>query len=310
MTLNPSLEILIQELFGENTGAFWTWMNRPLSPVIRVNPLRIHPEVLRGRLERQGILLEPLPLGGRFFRVRQWSVPLGNTLEHFRGMIYIQSLASLLPPLVLDPKPGERVLDMAAAPGSKTTQMAEMMENRGVILANDIDRKRIRALANNVDRMGSLCVVIREGDGTTLGTEYPQFFDRVLLDAPCSALGTLHENREVLRWWSPAKVHRLVGLQRKMILSAYDALRPGGVMVYSTCTLTVEENEGILGYLLKHRPEAQILPLPDLPGIRIRPALSSWKGVSFPQAVHRAGRIWPFENETEGFFLAKIARPL
>ncbi len=308
MPENPHLRALVEELLGEASSRFWMWASRPVPPVIRVNVLRTDPETLRRRLESQGFVLEALPLGQAFFRVRRWPIPLGNTLEHHLGYFYVQSLASLLPPLVLNPQPGERVLDLAAAPGSKTTQMAEMMRNRGVILANDIDRKRLRALANNVDRMGSLCVVISEDDGTRMGERYPGFFDRVLLDAPCSAIGTLHENREILRWWGPGKVRRLVGLQRKLILSAFDALRPGGEMVYATCTLTPEENEGVLAHLLALRPEARILPLPELPGVRIHPGLRSWRGTRYPPDVVRAGRLLPFENETEGFFLARVAR--
>lgn len=305
---NRELRTFLHDLLGEEIPAFLSWMEQNLPPVIRTHRLRISPERLQERLERQGFVLTPLPLGEGIFRVERWPFPLGNTLEHHLGYFYVQSLASLLPPLLLKPRPGERVLDLAAAPGSKTTQMSEMMENRGVIVANDIDRKRLRALANNVDRMGSLNVVITEGDGTRFGTTHPGYFHRVLLDAPCSALGTLHENREILRWWSFRKVRRLVGLQRKLILAAWDALAPGGVMVYSTCTLTPDENEEIVTHLLRSREGVEILPVPELPSIRFRPGLTRWKEGTYPEEMARTARIMPFENGTEGFFLALLRK--
>ncbi len=301
---NRELFAFLSELFGEELPRFTAWMEGNLKPVIRTNRLRIDPDRLKTRLERQGFELSPLPLMEGLFRVESWPFPLGNTLEHHLGYFYVQSLASLLPPLLLAPRPGERVLDLAAAPGSKTTQMAEMMGNRGVIVANDIDRKRLRALANNVDRLGALNVVITETDGTRFGETHRDHFHRVLLDAPCSALGTLHENREILRWWSFRKVRRLAGLQRKLILAAWDALAPGGEMVYSTCTLTPEENEDVVAFLLNSREEVEVLPLPDLPGIRFRPGLSRWRERTYPPEMARVGRVLPFENQTEGFFLA------
>lgn len=306
---NRELETFLHSLLGDEWPLFLQWMERSLKPVIRTNLLRISPDRLRARLEAQGFELEPLPLHAGIFRVKAWPFPLGNTLEHHLGYFYVQSLASLLPPLLLAPQPGERVLDLAAAPGSKTTQMSEMMANRGMIVANDIDRKRLRALVNNVDRMGALNVVITEMDGTRFGTTHTGFFHRVLLDAPCSALGTLHENREILRWWGFSKVRRLVGLQKKLILSAWDALMPGGVLVYSTCTLTPDENEEIVAYLLASREGVEILPLPELPGIRFRPGLTSWRDRTYPEVLARTGRLLPFENDTEGFFLALIRKP-
>jgi len=306
--MNRELFGFLEVLLGEDLPRWMAWMEEGVKPVIRTNRLRISPQELQKRLEAQGFVLTPLPLAEGIFRVDFWPFPLGNTLEHHLGYFYVQSLASLLPPLVLAPKPGERVLDLAAAPGSKTTQMAEMMENRGLIVANDIDRKRLRALANNVDRLGALNVVITETDGTRFGITHRGFFHRVLLDAPCSALGTLWENREILRWWSFQKVRRLVGLQRKLVLSAWDTLAPGGEMVYATCTLTPEENEGVVAHLLANREDVEVLPLPEFPGLRYRPGLSQWRDQTFPPEVARTVRLMPFENQTEGFFLARFRK--
>ncbi len=304
---NPGLSRLLVELLGEETPDFWMWAQSRLPSTLRVNRMRMSPGELRRRLESQGFLLEPHPLGEEVFVIRHAPFPPGNTLEHYLGAFYLQSLASMIPPLVLDPQPGEWVLDLTAAPGSKTTQIAERMRYTGVVVANELDRTRLKALSNNVDRMGAYNVVITEMDGTRVGSLLPNTFDRVLLDAPCSALGTLHQNPDVLRWWNMHKVRRLVGLQRKLILSAMDALRPGGVMVYSTCTLTPYENEAVLAWLLEQRPEAEILPLPPLP-LNLTPGLTHFRDQQFPEAVRRAARLYPHLNHTEGFFVARIQK--
>jgi len=304
---SPRLQALVEALLGEEAPLFWMWSRTRLPSTLRVNRMRMDPEVLRERLEAQGFGLEPHPLGSEVFVIREAPFPPGNTLEHYMGAFYLQSLASMIPPIVLDPQPGERVLDLTAAPGSKTTQIAESMRYTGVVVANELDRTRLKALSNNVDRMGAYNVVITELDGTRIGSLMPEAFDRVLLDAPCSALGTLHQNPDVLRWWNMKKVRRLAGLQRKLILSAYDALRPGGILVYATCTLTPHENEAILAWLLQQRPGAELLPLPPLP-FELTPGLTRFQGQTYPEAVRHAARLYPHRNQTEGFFFARLRK--
>ena len=305
---NRELFTFLTELLGDEVEALLAWAKQKLPPVIRVNTLKIEVPALRSRLEAQGFELEPIPFYPEAFRVRHAPVEVGKTLEHFLGYYYVQDTASMLPPLVLNPQPGERVLDIAAAPGSKTTQMAQMMRNTGLIVANDVDVERIRALASNLDRLGVLNTVVTETDGYKLGFEQENFFDRVLLDAPCSAIGTLHKAYEITRWWAWTKVGMLVRTQKGLILAAYRALRPGGLMVYSTCTLVPEENEGVVRFLLERHPEAQLLEPPDF-GLRMRPGLLEWKRNRYPEAVARTRRIYPYENEMEGFYIALIRKP-
>jgi NOL1/NOP2/sun family putative RNA methylase len=213
----------------------------------------------------------------------------------------------MLPPLALDPQPGETVLDLAAAPGSKTTQMAQIMENKGVIVANDLAIERIRALASNIDRLGVLNVAVLQGDGSRLGDEMPESFDRVLLDAPCSAVGTLHSAYELPKWWSWNKIGRLVGIQRKLMLSAFKALKPGGVLVYSTCTLVPSENEGIVNYLLEREPSARAVEIEDMK-VPLRPGLTSWKKGEFDESLMLTRRVIGHEAGMEGFYIAKIEK--
>ncbi len=307
---NRELFTFLSELFSEHDlKAFLEATRRKLPTVIRVNTLKAsEPEVVQ-RLQRQGFVLENIPGIPAAYRIREKPYPIGKTLEHFLGYVYVQELASMLPPVILGPRPHERVLDLAAAPGSKTTQMAQMMENTGVIVANDVDVQRMKALTNNLDRSGVINTVLTQVDGYKLGFWLENTFDRVLLDAPCSALGTLHKTYEILKWWSWGKVGRLVRTQKGLILAAYRALRPGGVMVYSTCTLVPEENEGVVQFLKERHPEAQILPIPEIPGFKTRPGFTRWKRNEYPPETSHTLRVYPQDNLTEGFFIARISKP-
>ncbi len=306
---NRSLVGFLEELLKGNLKEFIEWAASPLPPVLRVNTLKSTIGTVVERLERQGFVLEQIKKLPILFRLRHSPVEIGRTLEHFLGFIYIQELASAIPALVLDPRKGERVLDMAAAPGSKTTLMAQLMENTGLIVANDIDYERLRALASNLDRLGVLNVVMTEVDGHKFGFWHEGQFDKVLVDVPCSAIGTLHRAPEILKWWSWEKVHRLTRIQKGLILAGYRALREGGLMVYSTCTLVPQENEAIVDFLLNHYPEAEIVDFEDF-GLVWSLGLTEWKHRTYDERVKKTKRLLPFANQTEGFYVAKIRKPL
>ena len=170
-----------------------------------------------------------------------------------KGYIYLQSLSSMIPPLVLDAKGNEQILDMASAPGSKTTQISAMMNNTGHIIANELDKIRCERLKFNLNNQGATNVEVINGYGEKLGEKYPKNFDRVLLDTPCSGEGRfIAEIAGTYRNWSMKTVKELSKLQRKLIKSGYNALKPSGIMVYSTCTLNLEENENILKWALEN----------------------------------------------------------
>lgn len=180
------------------------------------------------------------------------------------GHIYLQSLSSMIPPLVLKPVPGSRILDLTAAPGSKATQMAALMGNDGFILANELDLVRTERLKFNVERQGAAIVEVRRGDGKRLDQKWERQFDAVLLDAPCSGVGLfMMNNPQTYRYWSPRLVGQLVKEQRKLMESAFRALKPGGTLVYSTCSLIREENEANAAWLLERYGEALSLEKPD-----------------------------------------------
>lgn len=219
-----------------------------------------------------------------------------------RGYLYLQSLSSMVPPVVLNPKPGESVLDLTAAPGSKTTQMAALMENKGYILANELDKIRCERLKYNIENQNAKIVEAINGRGEKIGEQNENKFDKVLLDAPCSGEGRfLMDSPQTYRNWNVREVTKLASLQKKLFQSAYKALKPQGTMVYSTCTLNKQENEEVLEWAIKEM-KLKILDI----GIEIReaiPAFVEGKDVSISKAI----RILPSKG-MEGFFVCKLKK--
>jgi len=293
------------EEMGLELAEFVPALLRPPSQTFRINTLK------GGRKQVLDALahLEPEPVGWNplVFRVRN-RTKLGNLLEHFLGLIYVQDASSTIPVTVLDPQPGEEILDMSAAPGSKTTQIAAAMGNTGLLVANDVSGRRIPALTGNLDRAGVLNAVVTRQPGQAYGRIATERFDRVLLDAPCSSEGTLCRSLRALEIWSESAIERLSHTQRGLILSAYYALKPGGVMVYSTCTFAPEENEAVVTHLLKKFPEAVVEPI-TLPGLDAEPGFSRWRNTEFNPAVKNILRLFPHRHDGEGFCIAKIRKP-
>ena len=210
-----------------------------------------------------------------------------------KGYIYIQSLSSMVPPIVLSPKENEKVLDLTAAPGSKTTELATLMNDKGYILANELDKIRCERLKYNVEKQGSNIIEIINGRGEKLGDKYPEYFDKVLLDTPCSGEGRFIVNKlATYRDWSLKRVRELTKIQRKLFESAYKALKPNGIMVYSTCTLNEDENENILNWALENFD----IKLMDI-DLEMKNMEKSDKVI----------RILP-SRDTEGFFVAKLKK--
>ncbi len=188
--------------------------------------------------------------------------PIGKTIPHFCGEWYSSSLSSLLAVECLDPKPNEKILDMCASPGSKTTFIADKMENTGVLIANEIKRARIPALQQNILRMGVHNTIITQYDATQLPDFFGEEFDRILLDAPCSGDGFGRKDKNFYRTlWKEKNITFCAQLQKKLITSAFEMLNLGGEMIYSTCTGAPEENEMIVQFLLDTYPEAELIPI-------------------------------------------------
>jgi len=272
----------------------------PLPAVLRVNTLLAEPEDVVERLARRGFHLTPLPWGGLY----QCAAPgLGRTLEHWAGCFYLQEAAQTLPPLALDPQPGETVLDLCASPGGKASQMAALMENRGTLVVNEPIARRQPALLANLNRLGVLNSVVT----AYRGESFPGSgcFDRVLVDAPCSGEGTLRKDSSMRRGASAATIHRLAALQRRLIVRAFDLVRPGGTLVYSTCTFAPEENEAVIASLLEVRKatvERAALPTSTSAG------LTTWDGATLPEELAGCARVYPHQGDSGGGFLARVCR--
>jgi NOL1/NOP2/sun family putative RNA methylase len=225
---------------------------------------------------------------------------LTETAAFREGRIYVQSLSSMLAPLALDPQPGEEVLDLAAAPGGKTLRIAALMQNRGRIAAVEPIKDRFFRLRANLERCGVTIARTYRKDGRTIGAKVPGRFDRVLLDAPCSSEARVSAlDPSSYAHWSPRKIREAARKQRGLVLSAFDALKPGGALVYCTCSFAPEENEDVVLHLLERRPSAELSPL-AVPIENVVPALAR-STAELPYAL----RVLPTPT-MDGFFLARV----
>ncbi|HID96384.1 MAG TPA: NOL1/NOP2/sun family putative RNA methylase [Candidatus Latescibacteria bacterium] len=292
-------------LLGGDLNDFLDCLSVPLRPSLRVNTLKVSEDILLKALKEDGISLKPIPWtpSGYFYQ----GEGMGNSIWYFLGYVYLQGACSMIPPLLLDLKEGDVVLDMAASPGSKTTQMAGLMGNKGVIVANDVSVRRLRSLRFNLDRLGVVNTAVSQMDGRRFGRLAPNFFDKVLLDAPCSAEGVTRKDPDLLATWSIHSIRRLARIQEGLIISAFKSLRPGGILVYSTCTLAPEEDEGVVDALCRAYREAEVLGI-QLPCIKVREGIRHWDGRDYKEQVRKCIRIYPHDNDTEGFFVAKIRK--
>jgi NOL1/NOP2/sun family putative RNA methylase len=278
-------------------------MGAPRRTSLRVNALRWDAPSLMAFFRDSAVKARRVPWYGDAFILASLCERDAEGWEPYRdGRIYLQSVSSMIPALVLGPRPGERVLDIAAAPGSKTTQMAALMKNRGSIVADDLDPIRAERLSYNIRLQGCTIAEVRVGRGEKIGEEMPGSFDRALVDAPCSG-----EGRFVVfepgssRAWSRKLVAESLRVQRRLLAGAARALKPGGVLVYSTCTLNPEENEAMVQWAvdtLPLRPEKSPLTVPGV-----------YAGMARGRdpAVAHAMRIFP-DEEREGFFVCRMRK--
>jgi len=277
-------------------------MTQQRPTTVRANPLKVASAKLAERFREEKIRFQRVPwYGDAFILEDARERRLEKMPEYDAGALYIQGLASMLPPVMLAPQPGERLLDIAAAPGSKTTQLAALMENSGSIVANEIDKQRAERLRFNVARQGATCVDVRLGRGEKLGDQMPGEFDRVLLDAPCSGEGRFSADDPVtFKEWSRAGVAKLARLQMQLMESGLKALKPGGMLLYATCTLNKAENEAIVAHAITAFG-AELVPLPfEPPECQ---AAFSVDGV----ALKHARRVLP-GRQIEGFFVALLKK--
>lgn len=282
--------------------AFEECSRTPPPPSLRLNPLVEQAADLHDELSDRAERIPWCPTG---YTLPAEATRLSHTIEHAAGAYYLQAKAPMLAAEILAPQPGERVLDLCAAPGGKTTQLAAHMRNSGLLVANEMSKKRIPALVGNLERCGVANAVITQAPGTLLARHFHNFFDRILVDAPCSGDGIVRKDLSMLRYWSPDDAQRQAQTQTGLLRAAFHMLRPGGTLVYSTCSLSTEENEHVLCALLnRYESSVSLLPIADSTGS----ALPKNVAATFPEALRHAVRIWPHEHDTEGAFVALLQK--
>ncbi len=306
--LSENIISYLTQLYGEDwAGRYCTYTGDAPIDYIRYNSEKTEKAALIESL-KTGYGIELSEVDGIPYALRvvlDEKRNLGKTIEHITGNYYIQSLSSMLPPLVLDPQPDERVLDMCAAPGSKTTMLAQMMHNKGSLVANEIQHNRVGILTFNLERMSVFNAAILKMPGEQIASFYPEFFDRILVDAPCSGLGILQKKGEVSSWWNEELIKKLTFIQQKLLISAIKALKPGGTLVYSTCTLTTEENEEMINSVLTSYPvELQEVTLP----VESSTGFSEFGQKVLNSEVRKCRRLDPLVTKSEGFFVAKLQK--
>ncbi len=254
-------------------------------------------------LGSRGVGVEPVGWLTGVYRLRGLDKP-GHTLEHYLGLLHVQEEVSLVPPEVLGARPGERVLDLCAAPGGKTARIAVHMQNHGTLVANDVRSARLRALRANCERLGVTNVLITLIDGTRFPVE-SSGFDRILLDVPCSCEGNLRATPGVAGRPAVPMVAGRSGLQATLLGRAWKLLAPAGALVYATCTFAPEENEVVLDYVLGD--DAVIEPI-GLPALEFAPGVDRWQGRRLRPDCSNLARFWPHLNDTGGFTVARIRK--
>jgi len=277
---------------------------KKLSRSIRINTLKISPDVLIKRLEKKGYKLTKIPFTPYGYYIEEGQQDIGNLPEHALGYFYVQEAASMIPPLVLEPKKHEFILDMAAAPGSKTTQISAMMENTGIIIANDYKHQRLKPLDINTERCGCKNVIVTLSSGHNIkGME----FDKILLDAPCSGTGGICKSLKTLDIYNQNMIKKLSKDQKRLILNAYSLLKSKGTLIYSTCSVEPEENEEVIDFLLE-KTDAKLEKI-NIPNLKTSEPITEFENKIYSSEIKKCLRIWPQDNNTEGFFVAKITKP-
>ncbi len=301
----------MKKLLGKDFDSYMEILKKGPVRSIRCNTLKINSENLKKRLEEKGWKIKiPFKNYPEIMIVENELAPgeLGRALEHILGYYYIQEIASMLPVLVLNPKKGERVLDLCASPGSKTTQIAASLENSGLIIANEVKFGRVKILASNIERCGVMNTIMTRRDGIALCKRFERenfLFDKILLDAPCSGEGTIRSTPATFEMWNIKTIENLSKLQKALIASAINILKPNGELIYSTCTHAPEENEEVIDFALKNfRVKIEKINLP----LNTRPGITKWYEKEYLEDVKYSCRVYPQDENTEGFFITKMRK--
>lgn len=286
--MNPFYLQRMQNLLNEEFDAYMQSLEKDTNKGMRVNTLKIS---IQDFFRLTNWALEKSPFADNGYYLDRDRV-YGNTLPFEAGLFYMQEPSASSPVSVLDVQRGDYVLDMCAAPGSKSTQIAEKLENTGLLVTNEINTSRARILVENIGKYGAANVVVLNNDTSALSKSFPACFDKVLVDAPCSGEGMMRKNDEASKQWSLDNIHHCADMQKQILENAYICLRKGGILVYSTCTFAPEENEQQISSFLQRHEDMELVPIEVQWG---RPGIG----------MNEARRIFPMDNG-EGHFICKL----
>ncbi len=290
------------ELFGVNeTIELLKAYDQEPEKTIRVNTLKITSKELIERLEKKDFILKKISFCDYGFIVKEGNYSLGATTEYLSGYYFLQSSASLLSTICLEPNKNELIIDLAAAPGGKTTHIAQLMENKGTLISIDISRERIRSLRSNLARCGVMNTLMIRMDGRKL-TSYGIKADKILLDAPCSGEGLMAIDKTRRMHRSVKDILRMNQLQKELLATAINSLKINGVIVYSTCSTAPEENEEVISWALDEFPIKLVNPGFD----EFQKGFQSAFGREYNPELKNARRLYPHLNGSEGFFFCKL----
>ncbi len=282
----------MREQLGEEADAFFDSYRRPRAYGLRRNPLKLD-ETAFLQLMPWELTHIPWAMEGYYYKETQRP---GKHPYHEMGLYYIQEPSAMSVAEILDPQPGELILDLCAAPGGKSTQTAGRMAGEGLLVCNEIIPSRAKILSQNIERCGIKNAVVLNHAPGELSARFPLFFDRIIVDAPCSGEGMFHKQESALTEWSEDNVNMCAGRQREILACAYEMLREGGVLVYSTCTFAPAEDEEMVRWLLDTYEDLSILPID-----------TQTLGISKGELAGTA-RIWPHRQRGEGHFIARLKK--
>lgn len=292
--------IRMQQYLGQEFKVFVATYAEPRTQGLRANTLKLAGQTLLNLVPWS---LQPVPWTRDGFYFAEEVRP-GRHPYHAAGLYYIQEPSAMAVAAALAPEPGQKVLDLCAAPGGKSTHLAALLRGEGLLVANEIHPGRVKILAENLERWGVKNVVVTNETPEKLARVFSGFFDRILVDAPCSGEGMFRKDPEACNEWSVESVTHCAGRQLEILEQAAGLLKPGGILAYSTCTFAPEENEGVLAKFLCSHPEFSILKVPGFPGFA--PGQPQWVGAG-PELTG-ATRLWPHRLKGEGHFLALLLK--
>jgi NOL1/NOP2/sun family putative RNA methylase len=293
-------------LLGTDYQEFIDSFSLPATSGLRVNTLKVSAGVF---LSRSRFRLTPVPWCSTGFIIDddlELKISPGKHPYHAAGLYYLQEPSAMAAAEILSPQPGEKVLDLCAAPGGKATHLAALMNNSGLLFVNEIHPKRVWDLAENLERCGITNAVITNETPERMANHFGEYFDRVLLDAPCSGEGMFRKGEIARKEWKQELVHSCSIRQASILEQAARLVKPGGYIAYTTCTFSPEENEGVIDNFISQHHEFDLISIPLMPGYQ--PARPEWISHPSDHRISQAIRIWPYFAQAEGHFIALLVK--